>query len=143
MVLKFNEGSHKRSLYFRQCKYHYFVIQLSALASALVPDQYQWQKRRSDFNRPLLKTYQPLGKFRPGVGECFHELVIQCQSTKRWGRGDISTRWSDLTYVTPYMFELQYKEDNDLLKTMYRICIDKRDALCSPCVKICSCGEDV
>ena len=68
MALKFKEDSHKRPVYFRRCKYHYFVIQLSAFASALEPDQYQWQKRHSDFIRPLLKMYQPLGKFRPGAG---------------------------------------------------------------------------
>jgi len=77
MALKYKEDSYKRPVYFRPCRYHYFVIQSSAFASAMEPDQYQWQKRHSDFIRPLLKLYQPLGKFHSGAGGCFHEVVTQ------------------------------------------------------------------
>ena len=43
-----------------QC--HYFLIQLSPFASTLEPDQYQWQKRHSDFICSLLKMSEPWEK---------------------------------------------------------------------------------
>jgi hypothetical protein len=77
LYISFGESIH-------QC---HFLIQLSPFASTLEPDQYQWQKRHSDFICSLLKMSEPWKKKRLELLNNSTNLSFSsCQSHGEKGR---------------------------------------------------------